>query len=118
MRRPWMEADGSVTGAGGIGVASPPAAAGAAAPSTGAPPPQAPQLPQQLEAQHELQLLCRLKRLPNRLQRFFLQQLSQLEPQQAGSQQAGSQQAGSQQAGSQQAGSQQAGSQQLLQQLL
>ncbi|MGH7137418.1 MAG: hypothetical protein ACREHD_16870 [Pirellulales bacterium] len=116
MRRPWMEADGSVTGAGGIGVASPAAGAGAP-PSAGAPAPQPPQQlePQQLEPP---QLLCFLKRLANRPQRFFLQQLSQQLPwpqQPACSQQAGSQQAGcSQQAGSQQVGC----SQQLLQQLL
>jgi len=131
-----FEAEASGIGAGGVGAASPPPAAGAEAPPC---PPQ--QLLQQLLqpvlqpvwqqlsqpvlqqlSQLDLQHLCVLKRRENKPQRFFLQhgvqllqqllQLLQLS-QQAGSQQAGSQQAGSQQAGSQQAGSQQAGSQQL-----
>ncbi|HVW36628.1 MAG TPA: hypothetical protein VHB99_04965 [Pirellulales bacterium] len=117
LRRPWMEAEGSATGAGGIGAASPAAGAGAA--SSPAPPLQLLQpLPQllQLSQQLCLQQRCFLNRLAKKPQRFRLQQLLH-ESQHDGSQQACSQQAGSQ-AGSQQAGSQ-AGSQQLdLQHLL
>ncbi|HEV3344224.1 MAG TPA: hypothetical protein VG125_27865 [Pirellulales bacterium] len=107
MRRPWMAADGSAAGAGGIGAASPAAGAGAA-PSAGAPAPQPPQQlePQQLEPQPP-QPLCFLNRLAKKLQRFFLQQLSQELQQLVCSQQAGSQAGCSQQAASQQVGWQQ-----------
>ena len=109
LRRPWMEAEGSATGAGGIGAASPAAGAGAA--SSPCPPLQLSQPPLQLLQQLDLQR-CVLNKLAKKPQRFRLQQLLH------GSQQLCSQQAGSQ-AGSQQAGSQQACSQQLdLQHLL
>jgi hypothetical protein len=107
-----MEADGSAAGAGGIGAASPAAGAGAA-PSAGAPALQPPQQlvePQQLEPQPPWQPLCFLNRLDKKLQRFFLQQLSQELQQLDCSQQAGSQAGCSQQVGcSQQAASQQVG---------
>jgi len=108
LRRPWMEAEGSATGAGGIGAASPAAGAGAA--SSPCPPLQLLQPPLQLLQQLDLQR-CVLNRLAKKPQRFRLQQLLH-ESQHDGSQQACSQQAGSQ-AGSQHAGSQQACSQQL-----
>ncbi|HUY93393.1 MAG TPA: hypothetical protein VMV10_32000, partial [Pirellulales bacterium] len=114
LRRPWMEAEGSATGAGGIGAASPAAGAGAAS-SPLAPQLSQPPLPQQL-LQHDLHL-WHLNRLAKKPQRFRLQQLLQADSQHEGSQ-AGSQQAGSQASCSQQAGSQ-ASSQQLdLQHLL
>ncbi|HEV7226542.1 MAG TPA: hypothetical protein VGN42_27800 [Pirellulales bacterium] len=90
LRRPWMEAEGSATGAGGIGAASPAAGAGPASP---APPPQLlhPPPPQPLPLLQQLDLQrWHLNRLAKKPQRFRLQQLLPPQESQAGcSQQVG-----------------------------